>query len=178
MTGIERLRQMAEDFKNAKTSEHCALIVNTWRGMYIDDAISDIADQIEREQRHDPAADVSMSAYDLLPDEDRDAIAWVREHGGLDAVRASVEQGIREHGYLCDIASVCQSCRCGTPTMSLVDGMAAVNRWNLRVERTCRKVPGRMKYGRRMPKCSECGQSLGDERWVYCPSCGARVVTT
>ena len=42
-------------------------------------------------------------------------------------------------------------------------------------ERTCCKVPGRMKYGRRMPKCSECGQSLGDERWVYCPSCGARI---
>ena len=35
----------------------------------------------------DHAADVSMSAYDLLPEEDRDAIAWVREHGGLDAVR-------------------------------------------------------------------------------------------
>ena len=34
-----------------------------------------------------PAADVSMSAYDLLPQEDRDAIAWVREHGGLDAVK-------------------------------------------------------------------------------------------
>lgn len=42
-------------------------------------------------------------------------------------------------------------------------------------KRTCRKVPGRMKYGRRMPKCSECGQSLGDERWVYCPNCGARI---
>ena len=35
----------------------------------------------------DPAADVSMSAYDLLPQEDREAIAWVREHGGLDAVK-------------------------------------------------------------------------------------------
>lgn len=44
-------------------------------------------------------------------------------------------------------------------------------------ERTCHKVPGRMKYGRRMPKCSECGQSLGDGRWSYCPSCGARVVS-
>ena len=52
----------------------------------------------------------------------------------------------------------------------------AAEAWNRRAERTCRKVPGRMKYGRRMPKCSECGQSLGDERWVYCPSCGARVV--
>ena len=35
----------------------------------------------------DPAADVSVSAYDLLPQEDRDAIAWVRKHGGLDAVK-------------------------------------------------------------------------------------------
>ena len=35
----------------------------------------------------DHAEDVSMSAYDLLPEEERDAIAWVREHGGLDSVR-------------------------------------------------------------------------------------------
>lgn len=54
----------------------------------------------------DHAGDVSMSAYDLLPADDREAIAWVREHGGMDAVRASIEQGIREHGYLCDIASM------------------------------------------------------------------------
>lgn len=53
----------------------------------------------------------------------------------------------------------------------------AAEAWNRRAERTCRKVPGRVKYGRRMPKCSECGQSLGDERWVYCPNCGARVVS-
>lgn len=43
-------------------------------------------------------------------------------------------------------------------------------------ERTCRKVPGRMKYGRRMPACSECGYSLGDDRWYFCPKCGAKVV--
>lgn len=35
----------------------------------------------------DPAEDVSMSAYDLLPQEDREAIAWVREHGGIDYVK-------------------------------------------------------------------------------------------
>ena len=35
----------------------------------------------------DHADDVSMSAYDLLPQEDRDAIAWVRDHGGLDSVK-------------------------------------------------------------------------------------------
>lgn len=42
-------------------------------------------------------------------------------------------------------------------------------------ERTCRKVPGRMKYGQRRPKCSECGYSLGDPRWFYCPKCGGRI---
>lgn len=36
----------------------------------------------------DHAADVSVSAYDLLPQDDRDALAWVRDHGGLDHVRA------------------------------------------------------------------------------------------
>ena len=35
----------------------------------------------------DAVADVSVSAYDLLPQEDREAIAWVRDHGGLDAVK-------------------------------------------------------------------------------------------
>ena len=36
---------------------------------------------------HSDASDVSMSAYDLLPQEDRDAIAWVRENGAPDAVK-------------------------------------------------------------------------------------------
>ena len=35
----------------------------------------------------DPAEDVSVSAYDLLPEEEREAIAWVREHDGLDSVK-------------------------------------------------------------------------------------------
>ena len=34
----------------------------------------------------DAKDDTTVSAYDLLPDEDRKAIAWVREHGGLDEV--------------------------------------------------------------------------------------------
>lgn len=40
----------------------------------------------------------------------------------------------------------------------------------------CNKVPGKMHYGERRPKCSECGYGLGDSRWAYCPSCGAKVV--
>ena len=41
-----------------------------------------------RGEEHDPADDVSVSPYDLLPKDDRDAVAWVREHGGLDEVEA------------------------------------------------------------------------------------------
>lgn len=37
---------------------------------------------------HSDASDVSMSAYDLLPTDERESIAWVRDHGGLDAVDA------------------------------------------------------------------------------------------
>ena len=54
-----------------------------------------VADLIERETAHDPSKDVSMSAYDLLPEEDRKAIAWVRENGGVEEcdrkVAASME---------------------------------------------------------------------------------------
>ena len=46
----------------------------------------------ERDQARQELARLSgeattVSAYDLLPEEERDAIAWVREHGGLDAVK-------------------------------------------------------------------------------------------
>lgn len=42
--------------------------------------------------------------------------------------------------------------------------------------RTCQRVPGKMKYGTRLPKCSECGYSLGDRRWNFCPQCGCEIV--
>ena len=48
----------------------------------------------------------TVSAYDLLPEDERKAIAWVREQGGLEAVKASVHQGTREHGYLLKIAEM------------------------------------------------------------------------
>lgn len=35
----------------------------------------------------DPADDASVSAYDLLPPDEREAIAWVREHGGVEVLR-------------------------------------------------------------------------------------------
>ena len=42
-------------------------------------------------EERDPSKNVSMSAYDLLPQEDREAIAWVREHGGIGAVQTMVD---------------------------------------------------------------------------------------
>ena len=50
-------------------------------------------------EKHDPAADVSMSAYDLLPEEDRDAIAWVRERGGLERVKAQRREFMPRSAY-------------------------------------------------------------------------------
>lgn len=48
------------------------------------DSVNRLADLI------DPGEDVSMSAYDLLPEEDREALRWVNEHGGIDAVQKEV----------------------------------------------------------------------------------------
>ena len=85
MNGIKRLRNLAKtEMGFGFTGAH--------------NVLTSIADQIERELREalgatvsrhecDTVADVSMSAYDLLPQEDRDAIAWVREHGGLSHVK-------------------------------------------------------------------------------------------
>ena len=47
----------------------------------------------------DPAADVSMSAYELLPQEDREAIAWVRERGGLERVKAQRREFMPRAAY-------------------------------------------------------------------------------
>ena len=47
---------------------------------------ADVTSEAQKVTR-DPAEDVSMSAYDLLPADEREAIAWVREHGGLDSVK-------------------------------------------------------------------------------------------
>ena len=79
MTGTERLRTLA----------------GAWNEWGLGGTLAEIADEIDRELREalggngrKPADYVSVSAYDLPPQEDRDAIAWVREHGGLDEVEA------------------------------------------------------------------------------------------
>ncbi len=70
--------------------EVCKFVANRLRGIVEDDAESV----------------TTVSAYDLLPEDERKAIAWVREQGGLDLVKASVHQGAVEHGYLLIIAEM------------------------------------------------------------------------
>ena len=69
MTGIEQLRKLGAD---------------AVRGGEVGRAICDIADQIERERECD--AD-TIENLRLELGEARDDAAWVREHGGLDAVK-------------------------------------------------------------------------------------------
>lgn len=99
MTGIERLRELAD----AAIGSVWANTSSSYREQYglsfsnegggLDYFLADIADQIEAETqpKSDPAADVSMSAYDLLPEDEREAIAWVREHGGLERVKGLLD---------------------------------------------------------------------------------------
>ena len=47
----------------------------------------------------DPAEDVSVSAYDLLPEEEREAIAWVRDHGGIESVKAQRRESMPRAAY-------------------------------------------------------------------------------
>ena len=47
----------------------------------------------------DPGEDVSMSAYDLLSEDDRDALAWVRGHGGLDEIRRQRRDSVPRAAY-------------------------------------------------------------------------------
>lgn len=54
-----------------------------------------VADLIDRKTTRNPADDVTMSAYDLIPEEDRKAIAWVRENGGFEEAKDYYECGRR-----------------------------------------------------------------------------------
>lgn len=58
----------------------------------------------------------------------------------------------------------------------------AVEAWNRRTERTCRYVRDHTGVaGNWFCKCSECGaefdERMVDRHFVYCPECGARVVS-
>ena len=41
---------------------------------------------------------------------------------------------------------------------------------------TTRNGRYKTKYGRRVPLCECCGYSIGDDRYNFCPKCGAEIV--
>ena len=53
-----------------------------------------VARRVREIVEHDEGEVMTVSAYDLLSDDDRDALAWVREHGGL----AEVEKRLMPDG--------------------------------------------------------------------------------
>ena len=75
MTGLEMLQKLASEMPED----------NVWTGMLRNELASICAD-IER----DMDALVKDSPYDALPPDEREAIAWVREHGGLEALKNSL----------------------------------------------------------------------------------------
>ena len=77
MTGLERLRDMAEFYEGIGSMVQ-------YSGEPMCDVLHRIAADIEREQD----ALVKDSPYDALPPDERESIAWVREHGGLESVES------------------------------------------------------------------------------------------
>ena len=84
MTGIERLRHLARSQN----------MDNAWTAM-LSHELCDIAEQIERELN----ASVADSPYDAILPEEREAIAWVREHGGLDIIKQQRRDSIPRDAY-------------------------------------------------------------------------------
>ncbi|MEF2593751.1 MAG: hypothetical protein U0M51_04320 [Eggerthellaceae bacterium] len=91
MTGLERLRNVANAMRGYAVRGGGPLDLELMR----------IADQIERETVPDPADCTTVSAYDLLPEEDRKAIAWVREKGGVNALSMGFQDADNRRIELC-----------------------------------------------------------------------------
>lgn len=94
MTGLERLQELVDDMaewsvftvmKRDWCERHGVTVIDG--RMAMKDLLSEIADQIERETAHDPSKDVSMSAYDLLPECDRKAISLALDCGGVEEIK-------------------------------------------------------------------------------------------
>lgn len=72
----------------------------------------------------------TMSAYDLLPDEDREALRWVRKKGGLDAVRQRWE---RLSCYADTVPRSCMEKRLARLQRQVDESHAALRRRNQRI---------------------------------------------
>lgn len=95
MTGIERLRKLTDATLG---HVHVASVTHYYEDendvewderMHLSELLASIYSQINREQD----AMVADSPYEALLPEDREAIAWVREHGGLAQVEMDYAMG-------------------------------------------------------------------------------------
>ena len=71
-----------------------------------DEVCKFVAHRLREIVEHEAEDVTTTSAYDLQPGEDRKAISWVREHGGIERCEAFVRQSAREHGYLLKIVEM------------------------------------------------------------------------
>ena len=84
MTGIERLRELIGNYRAGNECGGIECGELSCGKCMANNVLEPIADQIEREQD----ALVKDSPYDALPPDDREAAAWVRDHGGIDYVKS------------------------------------------------------------------------------------------
>ena len=134
MTGIEMLRDWAEDMRwdfgdtgkrwaekmsaiadqieaeqnvGDREEYEAAAWVREHGGIdHVRTMVATLDDALDGRERRDPAADVSVSAYDLLPEEEREAVAWVREYGGLEAVRRMFQDACNRRVELCGVLGI------------------------------------------------------------------------
>ena len=100
----EDVLALAEELDGVSVKENCEACLASGTSLCRGDlecaepAHKACAKRLRAIAEHDADDVTTVSAYDLLPDEDRKAIAWVREHGGLGAVekrRHGVAEGHR-----------------------------------------------------------------------------------
>lgn len=88
----DKVLALAEELDGVSVKENCEACLASGTDMCrgdlecVESAHKACAKRLRAIVEHEAEDVTTVSAYDLLPDEDRRAIAWVREHGGLDAV--------------------------------------------------------------------------------------------
>lgn len=67
-------------------------------------------------------------------------------------------------------------CRVGIDYKAIADELNAVLGSGTCERTTTRNGKFKTKYGRKVPLCECCGYAIGDDRYNFCPKCGAKIV--
>lgn len=124
MTGIERLRKLIEDYREGRECDGFECTALSCGKCMAKNVLEPIADQIEREHAEDCFKMGERAA------EDAEAVAWVREHGGLDEVRRRWEY----LSYYADpVPRSCMEKRLARLQRQIDESHAALRRRNARI---------------------------------------------